>query len=111
MNLSIFAAACHTDFFGFPAWYKYLDLHSCQPQIHGLNDIWLIVAAIIEICLRIAAIVAVAFIIYGGFNYTTSQGDPESTAKAKGTLINALVGLALAVTAATIVSFIAKSIN
>lgn len=111
MNPFIFAAACHTDFFGFPTWYKYLDLQSCQPQIHSITDIWLIVAAIIEICLRVAAIVAVVFIIYGGFNYTTSQGDPEGTAKAKSTLVNALVGLALAVTAAAIVSFIAKSIN
>lgn len=111
MNVMIFAASCNTDFFGFPTWYKYLSHPNCQPQITSLNDIWLIVAAIIEIALRIAAIVAVVFIIYGGFNYTTSQGDPESTAKAKSTLVNALVGLAVAVMAAVIVSFIAKSIQ
>jgi hypothetical protein len=111
MNLMIFAGVCHTEFFGFPTWYKYLDLQGCQPQIHSVSDIWLIVAAIIEICLRIAAIVAVIFIIYGGFGYTTSQGDPEGTGKAKGTLVNALIGLAIAVTAAAVVSFIAKSIQ
>jgi hypothetical protein len=76
-----------------------------------LTDIWLIVAAIIEIALRIAAIVAVIFIIYGGFSYTTSQGDPEGTAKARGTIVNALIGLAVAVMAAAIVSFIARSIH
>lgn len=108
---TIFAAACHTEFFLFPVWWKYLSHPNCQPQIQGLGDVWLIVAAIIEIALRIAAIVAVVFVIYGGFSYTTSQGDPESTAKAKSTLVNALIGLAVAVMAAVIVAFIARSIG
>lgn len=111
MNYMIFAATCHTDFFGFPVWWKYLSHPNCQPQIQSLTDVWLIVAAIIEIALRIAAMVAVIFIIYGGFSYTTSQGDPDGTSKAKSTLLNALIGLAISVTAAAIVSFIAKSIG
>ena len=98
-------------FLGFPTWQQYLDHLGGQPRINGLTDIWLVVAAVIEILLRVAAIVAVAFIIYGGFSYTTSQGDPEATGRAKGTLVNALVGLAVAVMAAAVVSFIAKSIN
>ena len=98
-------------FLGFPTWYQYLQHPNGRPQIQGLTDIWLIVAAVIEILLRVAAIVAVIFIIYGGFSYTTSQGDPEGTGRAKGTLVNALVGLAVAVMAAAIVSFIAKSIK
>jgi ABC-type Fe3+ transport system permease subunit len=112
MNAFItFAAACHTEFFGFPVWWKYLSHPNCQPQIQNLSDIWLIVAAIIEIALRIAAIVAVVFIIYGGCSYTTSQGDPDGTKSARNTLVNALIGLAVAVMAAVIVSFIARSIN
>lgn len=111
MNPFIFAAACHTDFFGFPAWYKYLDHPNCMPQIHNVSDIWLIVAAIIEIALRIAALVAVIFVIYGGFSYTTSQGDPEGTGKAKGTIVNAVIGLAISVMAAAIVSFVAGKIQ
>lgn len=103
------------DFLFFPKWYKYLqaapDSHPCSPQLTSLNDVWLIVAAIIEILLRVAAILAVVFVIYGGFSYVTSQGDPEGTGRAKNTLVNALVGLAIAVTAAAIVSFIAKSIS
>lgn len=119
---SFFAAAgdscnpAHTGFFDFPTWYKYLDgvedAHGgCIPTIGGLDGVWLIVAAIIEIALRIAAIVAVVFIIYGGFSYTTSQGDPEATARAKATLVNALIGLAVAVMAAVIIAFIARSIE
>lgn len=103
------------NFLVFPTWYEYLpSVHNsnpCTPQVSGLTDIWLIVAAVIEILLRVAAIVAVVFVIYAGFKYTTSQGDPEGTSRAKGTLVNALVGLAIAVMAAAIVSFIAKSIT
>lgn len=109
-----FAADCAGGFLVFPAWYKYLHHTAwpdCAVQIQGLSDVWLIVAAIIEIALRVAAIVAVVFVIYGGFSYTTSQGDPDATAKAKSTLVNALIGLALAVMAAAIVSFIARSIQ
>ena len=115
--LLLFAAynpQCNGGFLIFPPWYKYLnvsDYPACVPAVTHLTDIWLIVAAIIEILLRVAAIVAVVFIIYAGFSYTTSQGDPEGTGRAKSTLVNALIGLAIAVSAAAIVSFIANSIK
>lgn len=120
--VSFFAAAgdrCNLGgdtIFGFPHWYQYLngvldDHGTCLPQIQGLSDIWLIVAAIIEVLLRVAALVAVVFVIYGGFSYTTSQGDPEGTARARKTIVNSLIGLAVAVMAAAIVSFIAQSIS
>lgn len=116
--IQIFAATCKGGgLFGFPTWYAYLpgttDPNSglCSPKLTGLNSIWLIAAAVIEIMLRVAALVAVAFVIYGGIGYITSQGEPEATGKAKSTLVNALVGLAIAVMAAAIVTFIAGSIS
>ena len=59
-------------FLFFPTWYKYLPGNIdpnglCTPQLTSINDIWLIVAAVIEILLRLTALVAVGFIIYGGF--------------------------------------------
>lgn len=110
---SLFAAACKgSSFFGFPTWYEYLPGATdkqghCAPTISGINDVWLIVAAVITILLRIAAMVAVAMIVYGAISYVTSQGEPDKTGQAKGTIVNALVGLALAVMAGVIVSFIA----
>jgi hypothetical protein len=106
----------HGNFLSFPTWYAYLDgqldgNNTCIPTVSGLNDIWLIVAAVIEILLRFAALAAVAAIIYSGFQYTTSQGNPEQTARAKGSLVNALVGLAISVMAAAIITFIARSIS
>jgi hypothetical protein len=110
-------------FLGFPTWYKYLSGQQiptgdatgaatvCSPRIAQLNDVWLIVAAVIEMMLRIAAIAAVLYVLYGGVQYIMSEGDPGKTAKARGTLINALVGLVIAIGAATIVSFLAGSFS
>ena len=109
------------DFFGLPKWYIYLQCKTTTnsttgatiqiPQINGLSDIWLIVAAIVELLLRVAAIAAFAMIVYGGVQLITSQGNPDSAAKARGTLINAIIGLAISVLAATLVTFIAGRFN
>jgi len=98
-------------FFGFPTWYEYLKrldvTGQCTPQITGIADIWLIVAAVIDILLRIAALAAIVFVIYGGVEYMTSQGEPDKTSKARNTIINAAIGLVISVTAAGLVTYIA----
>src|SRR5690242_8784621 len=103
---NLFAAPCAGGgFLGFPTWYKYLNGNTdpgtglCSPSLTSLNDIWLVVAAIIEILLRLAAVMAVGFVIYGSISYMTSQGEPDKTTKAWHTIINALVGLGIAVIA------------
>lgn len=103
-------------FLKFPTWYEYLpatnDVHGvCSPSLANINDIWLVVAAIIEILLRIATLLAVGFIIYGGIQYSTSMGSPDRTNQAKNTLISALIGLVICVSAAIIVAFIASRFN
>ena len=58
------------------------------------------------------SLVAVIFIVIGGINYMTSQGDPAKTKKAKDTILYAVIGLIVAVLAFAIVNFvIAKIIN
>lgn len=102
-------------FFGLPAWYSYLpgtidpQTHQCIPQFSNINDTWLVVAAIIEMLLRVAAIVAVFMVIFGGVTYTTSQGNPEATSKAKNTIMYALIGLLISISAALLVTFVAHS--
>lgn len=108
-----FAAACQAPgFFSFPTWYKYLDSFNdaagnCTPRISGIADVWLIVAAIIEMLLRIGALAAVVFVLWGGIQFIISHGEPEKTSKAQSTIINALIGLVISVGAATVVSFVA----
>lgn len=113
-----------SNFLFFPYWYQYLkgiavssDLSNqsasvvCNPQLGSLSDIWLIVAAVIEILLRVASIAAVGMVIYGGVKYIESQGEPEKITQARKTITNALIGLLLSVMAAAFISFIARSIH
>lgn len=122
--LTYFAARCPGgSLLGFPTWYKYLDgqttpvpvvgpgATTCTPVINGGLDIWLILAAVIEILLRIAALLAVGFVIWGGISYITSQGQPDATAKAQHTVTNAIIGLIIAIAATTVVTFAAGRFN
>ncbi len=113
-----FAAACSGgNFLGFPKWYKYLPGHVdpntgvCTPQLTSLNDVWLIVAAILELLLRVAALAAVIMILYGGTQFVMTRGEPDKATQARHTLMNAIVGLVIAVIAATTVSFIAGRVS
>ena len=104
-------------FFGLPTWHKYLDkaavtddnglITACTPRIQHINDVWLIAAAVIDIMLRLAALGAIAMIVWGGIQYIMSQDQPEKTKKALSTIINALIGLVIAVAATTVITFIA----
>jgi len=112
-----FAAACTGNrIFGLPTWYEFLTCRTDAvgrqlPQIVGIADIWLIVAAIIDILLRIAGIAAIIFVLYGGVQYLISQGDPDRTAQARRTIINAIIGLVIAIAATALITFIAGSIH
>jgi len=120
MFLTQFAAGCTPKggaFLGFPTWYKYLNgvsspngvgsPNACLPKITALSDIWLVVAAVIEILLRIAGYAAIIYVIYGGIQYVTSQGEPDKAGRAKQTIMNALIGLIIAISATILVTFIA----
>src|SRR4051794_33287381 len=102
--LTNFSAACQAKGIKFiPTWYKYLDSSTvsgkCTPKIVFPDDLDKIALAIAEIMLRVGAIIAVAFVIYGGFQYILSQGEPDKIANARKTIINAIVGLAISMTA------------
>lgn len=106
-------------FLGLEAWYAYLP-YSQDSTIGGCaisipagtsflgpqSPILLVGLAIVDDLIRIAALAAVGYVIYGGIQYITSGGSPESTKKAQNTIINALIGLVLAILAASIVAFI-----
>lgn len=50
---------------------------------------------VINILLFVAFVAALVFLIYGGIRWIISGGDKEGTAKAKGTVTAALIGLAI----------------
>ena len=59
----------------------------------------------------IAAAIAVLFIVYGGYLYIADGGDDKRAATGKKVLINALIGLAVAILSLTIVSFISGTLE
>jgi hypothetical protein len=65
-----------------------------------------IVHLIINWALYIAAILAVIFIIYGGFLYITSAGDTAQSGKGRTALTNALIGLAIVILSYLIVQIV-----
>ena len=102
----------------FPHWFEYLDgktdaLGKCVPTFdpNQINDLWGIGLAGIDILLYVVGFVSVGFIIYGGFVYMTSNGEPDRTKGAKDTILNALIGLVVAIVASSVVSFIGNSIK
>jgi hypothetical protein len=108
----------HNDFFGLIPWYGYLPderfTANCNiKDFHVLNnsDIPLILLAVLDDLLRVAGIAAVIFVMVGAIQYLTSQGNPEDTAKARGTIINALVGLVIAMMAVALVSFLGHKLG
>lgn len=61
---------------------------------------------VLQIIIGTFAVVAVLMIVIAGLNIVTAGGDSAKVAKARGTIIFALVGLAVAIFADVIVSLV-----
>lgn len=64
------------------------------------------VTSIYELIFAIIGGIALIIIIISGIKFMTSQGDPQATAKARNTIIYAGVGLAVSVSAFSIIAFV-----
>jgi len=54
----------------------------------------------------VIGILAVGFIVFGGIKYITAAGDPSKLTAAKNTVLYAIIGLVVAISAFAITSFI-----
>ena len=104
-------AACpNRAILSFPSWYKGLPMNddgkTCTLSKFELNYIWVIVMNIVEILLQVVAYVSAGFIIWGGFKYIKSEGDPSKISEAKSAILNAVFGLAIALSSVAIIVFI-----
>lgn len=68
------------------------------------------VPSILEIVFPIIGLIALIIIILAGFKYVKSRGNPSETAKAKNTIIYAVIGLVVSMSAYTIVAFVIQRI-
>lgn len=131
----------HSNFFGLEPWYHFMPDELGEPEVtvngkvvvpadpcavrcfnllvqdqpnecgQKASDVPGVILAIIDDLLRIAGLVAVAFIIVGAFQYVASRGNAERTAAAQSTIISALTGLAVSLIAVALVSFIGNTLS
>lgn len=107
-----------------PKWYKYLDArysveHGCQldddanpnTPFNFARAVPKVLLAVFEILMRIVGILTVVFVIYGGFQYLTSTGEPDKAKAARTTIMNALVGMMIAIFATVIVNVVGRNIG
>lgn len=74
----------------------------------GIAGIILSVASFVT---YVVGAISVLFLVYGGFLYVTDTGDDKNSGKAKKILVNAVIGLIIAIVAITIVSVIGNIVQ
>lgn len=108
LSVRIFAACADSPLFGLPHWAEGLSFDGdCNVINFSLGNIWDVVSNVVRIALGLAGYLAVIFIIVGGIMFITSQGEPDRLKTARSILVNAILGLVIAVLASAIVAFIA----
>lgn len=65
---------------------------------------------VLQLVFGLAGGVALIVLMLAALKYVISRGDPAAVAKAKNTIIYALIGLAIAAAAFSIVAFVVKSV-
>ena len=75
------------------------------------KDIRVTVAKIIKYSLSLLGIVFTALIIYGGFTWMRAGGDETIVKKAKSTITQAVIGIAIVLLAQAISSFVIKGLT
>jgi hypothetical protein len=100
---------CGRTFFGLPYWYKYLDFDKdCNIKTKDQENVPAkIILGIIDIALFLAGLLSVIMIMWGGFQFIFANGEPGSIANARKTILNAVIGLIIAILASQIVRFVA----
>lgn len=101
-------------FLTFPAWYRGLAVdngrNGCDitaPDSDNLGGfIWHIVLNVVEIGLQLVGYAAFGFILFAGFQFLTSAGDPAQAARARQTIFNAAIGIFISFAAVAVVNLV-----
>ena len=95
--------SCGSSLLGFRPWYADLcnggEIVSPEGEDELTRFIWTIVLNVLFDITLAVGYLAVGFIIYGGYLYITSQGDPSRIMKGKKTLTSAIIGTVIAMVA------------
>jgi len=83
---------------------------TCDTGLPQVNATSSSLQSIMQIVIGIAGSIAVVMIVMGGLQFITAQGDPSGVAKARKTLLFAVVGLVVAILAEAIITFVVSKV-
>ncbi|MBP5511975.1 hypothetical protein J6X90_01135 [Candidatus Saccharibacteria bacterium] len=117
LPVNTYAAECSgvNQLLGLRAWYAGLaeevngtcDMKKPPSDGDGIATyVWTIVFNILYDITLLAGLVALILVIFGGYKYILSNGEPGKVAQAKTIITNAMIGLVIAILAAVIVNTI-----
>lgn len=111
-----YAGDCNTRFLTFPAWYNGLTDGNCQinsPDKEGGIQKFILKIALnfLDIMFQAVAYITVGYILWGGFKYVTSFGEANDIVLARQRILNAIIGLVIAMMAVAIVNYLGTSIK
>ncbi len=86
------------------------DSAACSSRSPVNNPVVSVIVDVIQILLTVIGVVAVIVIMVAGFRYVTSSGDPGTINAAKNTILFAVIGLVIAVSAQIIIAFVLNEI-
>lgn len=81
------------------------------PKPTSFTSLQAIIKAIVQVAFMAAGLVAVIFLIIGGFKYITASGNPEGVESAKATIINAIIGLVVILISFLIVNYVLQQLK
>lgn len=83
----------------------------CQNSGSGETQVNGIIKTIVEVLLTAVGAISIIMIVIGGIMFALSSGDAQKAAKARNTVLYAVVGLAVSLFASAIVNFVFNRFN
>ena len=83
----------------------------CQNKDKGEGQVNGIIKTIVEVLLMAVGAISIIMIVIGGILFALSSGDAQKAAKARSTILYAVVGLIVSIFASAIVNFVFDGFN
>ena len=83
----------------------------CQNKDSGEGQVNGIIKTIVEVLLMAVGAISIIMIVIGGILFALSSGDAQKAAKARSTILYAVVGLIVSIFASAIVNFVFDGFN
>lgn len=75
------------------------------------GDLATVILNLVNYVLAIVGVIALAYLVYGGFRYITSAGNEETVDEAKRIIFNAVIGIIVIGVAAALVNFVIRGVG